>query len=147
MVHKVVLSCLLLALALPGWAKEITIDPIPQEVLLQYLAGKEVFELIDARSEQEYEAGHIYGALNVPHDADLSKVDALPSELDAPLVVYCKSGLRAVKLQERMEAQGYTNVRVLAPGQMMWSDSLPVFNCGAEAPKPQVLKTADSEMP
>lgn len=117
------------------------IDIIPQQTLLNYLAGKEKFTLIDARSAEEYEAGHIWGAVHVAHDADLAASEELPDDLAAPLVVYCKSGLRAQELQGRLLAAGYTNVRVLGPAQMLWADSLPVFNCGASAPDAPELVT------
>ena len=117
----------------PAHAGEETPPPIPQSALLAYLAGKGDFQLIDARSPAEYAAGHIYGAVNVPHDADLSRVVGLPGDTGAPLVVYCKSGKRAAVLRENLLAAGYTDVRVLGPAQILWSDALPVFNCGAPA--------------
>ena len=119
------------------------IDTIPQQTLLNYLGGKENFTLIDARSADEYAAGHIWGAVHVAHDADLAASE-LPDDLAAPLVVYCKSGMRAQELQGRLLAAGYTNVRVLGPAQMLWADSLPVFNCGASAPDAPELATVNS---
>lgn len=117
------------------------IDIIPQQTLLNYLSGKENFTLIDARSADEYAAGHVWGAVHVAHDADLAASDELPDDRAAPLVVYCKSGVRAQELQGRLLEAGYTNVRVLGPTQMLWADSLPVFNCGAGAPDAPELAT------
>lgn len=119
-------------------------DPIPQQSLLDYLAGKGTFTLLDARSAEEYEAGHIFGAHSVPHNSDLSANAALPADLESPLVVYCKSGKRAETLQQNLEAMGYTNVRVLYPQQMLWADELPVFNCGATVTTSNELTTVDS---
>ncbi len=104
-------------------------DPVPQPVLLQYLGGKGVFELIDARSAEEYASGHVWGAVNVPHDSDLKAMTALPEDLDRSVVLYCKTGKRANALKQRMLAMGYTDVKVLSPVQMMWAGELPVFNC------------------
>lgn len=119
------------------------IDTIPQQTLLNYLGGKENFTMIDARSADEYAAGHIWGAVHVAHDADLAASE-LPDDRAAPLVVYCKSGIRAQELQGRLLEAGYTNVRVLGPAQMLWADSLPVFNCGASAPDAPELATVNS---
>lgn len=146
MTGKLILYSLLILAPAFVKAEEIVIEPIPQSVLLQYLAGQEVFELIDARSAEEYAAGHVYGAVNVPHDAELSNSEVLPESLDTPLVVYCKSGLRAHKLSLRLAEMGYSDVRVLAPGQMMWADTLPVFNCGAEEPRAEILTTVDPKV-
>ena len=120
------------------------IDVIPQQTLLNYLGGKETFTLIDARSAAEYAAGHVWGAVHVAHDADLAADADLPADRAAPLVVYCKSGKRAQELQGRLQAAGYTNVRVLGPAQMLWADDLPVFNCGAAAPDAPELATVNA---
>jgi phage shock protein E len=74
--------------------------------------------LIDARSAEEFAAGHVYNAINVPHDSVDALADRLPATADAPIVTYGKSGKRARMLQERLFARRYTNVRVLGPAQM-----------------------------
>ena len=104
--------------------------PIEQSLLLSYLADTSTFMLIDARSRDEFAIGHILDAVNVPYDAVDRSSDVLPSDLAAPLVVYCQTGKRAAMLAEQLTARGYTNVRVLGPGQLFWSDTAPMFNCG-----------------
>lgn len=143
--HAILLCSGLVLQTGPALADEAkTYEPIAQKTLLNYLAGKEKFTLIDARSPAEYDAGHIWGATNVPANTDLDTAD-LPEALDSPLVVYCKSGVRAETLQTNLLAKGYTNVRVLGPAQMLWADDLPVFNCGASAPGATELITVDSQ--
>ena len=66
----VLTSCLLLPHAALA-QDQVTIETIPQTVLLDYLAEGEVFTLFDARTAEEYQAGHVYGAINLPHDTDL----------------------------------------------------------------------------
>lgn len=137
--------CSSLLWAMPGQADEsLNFEPIPQQTLLDYLGGKTNFTLLDARTAEEYAAGHIWGAQNVPADADLSAVDALPADAASPIVVYCKSGIRAEALQAALLASGYTNVRVLGPAQMLWAGELPVFNCGATEVSEPALVTANS---
>jgi len=143
----------LFALLLSGWLPVAVLqaddnpdfEPIPQQTLLDYLGGKTNFTLIDARTADEYEAVHIWGAGNVPPGSDLDRNEALPADKATPLVVYCKSGLRAEALQADLLAAGYDNVRVLAPAQMLWAGELPVFNCGAVAePAPALVTVATS---
>lgn len=124
---------------------EIVIDNIPKSELLAYLGGSNDFTLIDARSEAEYEAGHIYGAVHLPATSEVEHIQAVAGGLDEALVVYCKSGLRAVQLKNRLTELGYTDVTVLSPNQMIWADELPIFNCGAEEPAPFVLQTATQD--
>lgn len=112
-------------------ASEIAdIPTIETSVLLAYLAGRGPFTLLDARSAEEYAVGHVHNAVNVPHDAVDAFADALPEDRAAPLVTYCKTGKRAQMLAAELRERGYTNVRVLGPKQMFWSDAAPMFNCG-----------------
>lgn len=137
------LICCLLQAAAVNAQENLNFEPIPQQTLLDYLGGKTNFTLIDARTAEEYAAGHIWGAGNVPHDSDLANATALPADRSAPVVVYCKSGKRAESLQSSLLAAGYENVRVLGPAQMLWAGELPVFNCGAvETAAPALVTTA-----
>jgi len=115
------------------------IPPIETRELLDYLAGRAPFVLLDARSPEEYAVGHVYNAVNVPHDAVEDYLDALPEDRTTPLVTYCKTGKRASQLAARLRDLGYENVRVLGPKQMFWSDTAPMFNCGAPEPAESFL--------
>lgn len=151
MLKKPVLVMFLLCCVQPAVTanaqESLNFEPIPQQTLLDYLGGKTNFTLIDARTAEEYAAGHIWGAVHVPHDSDLASATALPADKTAPVVVYCKSGKRAEALQSSLLAAGYANVRVLGPAQMLWAGELPVFNCGAvetAAPALVTVATPDS---
>jgi rhodanese-related sulfurtransferase len=109
---------------------EKAIAAIEQTFLLKFLAGGDNFTLIDARSPDEYAAGHIARAINVPHDAAEAFAAALPTDLAATIVVYCKTGKRASALRDDLVERGYTDVRVLGPSQIFWTSTAPVFNCG-----------------
>ena len=106
---------------------------MPQSLLLKFLADNETFTLLDARSPKEFAASHINGAINLPHDSAGDELSSLPSDLNAPIVVYCKTGKRARRLQAALVERGYSNVRVLLPEQIVWFDNMAVFNCGTPA--------------
>lgn len=106
---------------------------VPQKLLLRFLADNETFTLVDARSSAEFKTSRINGAINVPHDSTDEVLSSLPSKLNAPIVVYCKTGKRATQLQTKLLERGFTNVRVLLPEQIVWFDGMAVFNCGAPA--------------
>ena len=132
-------AALLLAAALPaaaggGAGARAGTTEVSQRELLDYLAGKSELLVIDARSPAEYAAGHIHKAISLPVASAEAGADGMPPSLHQPLLLYCKTGRRAEKLRGKMLALGYTDVRVLAPAQMLWADELPVFNCGG-APK------------
>jgi len=118
---------------LPGGGGEARLPRSPlvdRKLLLDYLVDKTGFTLIDARSSGEYEVSRVDGAINIPHDAPLAGHAKLPADLGAPILVYCRTGMRAGELADSLLALGYTDVRVLPSRQLMFYDELVVFNCG-----------------
>lgn len=134
--RSLVAASLVLPLLTSQWAcaeNSPQSSPVPQKLLLRFLVDNETFTLVDARTASEFETSHINGAINVAHDSTEDVLSSLPSDLHAPIVIYCKTGKRARQLQERLLARGYTNVRVLLPEQIFWFDDMAVFNCGTPA--------------
>ena len=66
--------------------------------------------LIDVREKDEYEAGHLQGARNIPVSR-ISKATSAIQDKDMPLYVYCLSGSRSRKAVSELKKMGYTNVR------------------------------------
>ena len=65
---------------------------------------------IDVRSAEEFNAGHLQDAVNIPHDKIIEGVQALGSDKDAPINLYCRSGRRAEAALTELKNAGYTNV-------------------------------------
>ncbi len=61
--------------------------------------------LVDVRTPEEYAAGHVDGALNVPVDEVAARIAEIPRE--RPVVVYCHSGRRAARAAETLQQNGY----------------------------------------
>ena len=66
--------------------------------------------VLDVRTQEEYDQKHIDGAVLLPNEqiAD-TRPDALP-ELDAEILVYCRSGNRSRQAADNLVAMGYTAV-------------------------------------
>lgn len=64
--------------------------------------------LIDVRTEEEYNSGHIPTAIHIPHTEIVENVPA--GEKDDLIVVYCRTGARAGRALEALQEAGYTNV-------------------------------------
>ena len=77
--------------------------------------------LIDVRTPDEYAAGHIEGAINVPIDTLAQNLAKIPA--DKPVIVYCASGHRAGMALSSLRILGYANVRAFSPGWKGWSDA------------------------
>lgn len=73
------------------------------------LAARENTPLIDVRERDEYAAGHVPGAVNIPMSELGERLDELPSEA---FDVICHSGGRSGRVVEALEPRGYdaTNV-------------------------------------
>jgi rhodanese-related sulfurtransferase len=54
------------------------------------VTGKDKVRLIDVRSLEEYRAGHIPGAINIPAERITAEKGRLPKDKAAPLVFYCR---------------------------------------------------------
>ena len=104
--------------------------PIDSAHLLAYLADQTTFTLVDARSDAEFRASHVVGAINIPADGDNNHHELLPDGFDAPILVYCKTEKRAAMVAEALKRDGYLNVRVLPARQLNFYDDLIIFNCG-----------------
>ena len=63
--------------------------------------------LVDVREADEFRAGHIPGAVNVP----LSGIDAVSIPKNKQVFVYCLWGTRSSRAARKMKKMGYTKVR------------------------------------
>lgn len=75
--------------------------------------------LVDIRQPEEYEAGHIQDAINIPLRELGQNLNKLP-DLDANIVVYCKAGHRGALALTGLQLLGYTNTRNLYGGILAW---------------------------
>lgn len=66
--------------------------------------------IVDVRSPQEYEEGHMEDAILLPEYDIKKKASGLLSDKNKAIVVYCSSGTRSKKAQEELEKIGYKNV-------------------------------------
>ncbi len=83
--------------------------------------------IIDARSPQEYQEGHIPGAINVPHDQLPEYLDMLNAEVptDAKVVVYCRGPACdfSDELATELKILEYQDVSVFSGGWEQWTDA------------------------
>ncbi len=67
--------------------------------------------LIDVRTEEEYNEGHLPKAINIPYEI-ITEVVSKNSNIkkDTPIIVYCRSGARSAKAATSLKNAGYTAV-------------------------------------
>jgi rhodanese-related sulfurtransferase len=66
--------------------------------------------ILDVRTQEEFDAGHIAGAILVPNETIIDEQPELLPDLDAEILVYCRSGNRSGQAANKLLAMGYTNV-------------------------------------
>jgi molybdopterin/thiamine biosynthesis adenylyltransferase/rhodanese-related sulfurtransferase len=75
---------------------------------------------VDVRERDEWEEGHIPGAVHVPRGYLESRIEQLAPDHGLPIVVYCAGGSRSAFATKTMQELGYTNVVNLAGGYTDW---------------------------
>ncbi|MDO4427535.1 MAG: rhodanese-like domain-containing protein [Moraxella sp.] len=65
---------------------------------------------IDVRSSDEYNAGHLMGAINIVHTDIAGQIASVAPNKDEPIHLYCRSGRRAEVALQTLKEMGYTNV-------------------------------------
>jgi rhodanese-related sulfurtransferase len=79
-------------------------------------------QVIDVRSQGEFELGHIPGAVNVPVDTLQSA--AANWDRNATYVVYCATGARSAEAVQIMTGLGFKNIDHFAQGVQAWTGKL-----------------------
>lgn len=107
--------CLLLAMLLAftgcqGTAAENTYQQITQQEAKAMMDTQEVI-VLDVREQDEFDAGHIPGAVVLPvGDITQDAAAAVIPGLDSVVLVYCRSGNRSKKAAQALADLGYTSI-------------------------------------
>ena len=75
--------------------------------------------LIDVRTKNEYNAGKILDAINIPVDELRSRLDEIPK--DKKIYIYCLGGLRGYLAQRILMQNGYADTINLSGGYQLWN--------------------------
>lgn len=78
------------------------------------------FYLVDVREVEEYEEGHIPGAVLFPLAVLQEKMKGMRE--DRSLVLYCRTGIRSKEGCVRLQRAGFLNARTLRGGFEAWKE-------------------------
>jgi rhodanese-related sulfurtransferase len=98
--------------------------------------------LIDVRSEDEFEAGHISGSINVPGGQAVQRADDFVAVRNAQIVFISNESARAVMAAYWYRQMGFRNVLVLQGGLRAWSEGGETLVSGALQNEPLGLEAA-----
>ena len=80
----------------------------PEQAKARMDSGDTVI-VLDVRTQEEYDEGHIADALLIPNETIANDPPAQLADQDAEILIYCRSGNRSRKAAEKLIAMGYTN--------------------------------------
>ena len=112
---KKLMPILLSALMITGCAgtsnqQTNTYRSIAMDEAVNMMAQETGYIILDVRRPDEYAAGHIPNAINVPNESiGTSDIPELPDK-DQLIMVYCRSGRRSKEASEKLVKLGYANI-------------------------------------
>ena len=88
----------------------------------QALLGKRV--ILDVREYDEFAAGHLPGAINIPRGVLEFKIGMVPEAANrqSPLLIYCRTSGRAALSAVQLQRIGYTDVISMTGGFDQWNN-------------------------
>ena len=84
---------------------------ITAEEAKEIMDSQEGYVILDVREQDEYDAGHIPGAILIPYTQIEDKADEMLPDKDQQILVYCRSGRRSKIAAEALVELGYTNIK------------------------------------
>ena len=111
----IIFLLLMLALSACGQAKEndqgAVYMNITAEEAKQIMDTEKGYIILDVRTQEEYDEGHIPGAIVIPHEEITERAEDVLTDKDQLILVYCRSGRRSKIAAEALAELGYTNIK------------------------------------
>ena len=109
----IILTMLLLTACGQNKAKnqEAVYVNITAEEAKKIMDNEEGYVILDTRTQEEFDEGHIPGAILIPYDAITEKAETMLTDKNQLILVYCRSGRRSKLASEDLVKLGYTNIK------------------------------------
>ncbi|MDO4805367.1 MAG: rhodanese-like domain-containing protein [Lachnospiraceae bacterium] len=83
---------------------------ITQDEAKEMMAKEDDHVIVDVRRQDEFDAGHIPGAILIPNESIGTEQPKELPDLDQIILIYCRSGNRSKQASEKLADMGYTNI-------------------------------------
>ena len=104
-------------------AAEPATPRIDQASLLKRIENKDsTMVILDVRTPEEYAAGHVPGAINIPYTHLPVRISEVADAADKDIVVYCAIGVRAELGAERLRENGFSRLLHLDGDMKAWEE-------------------------
>lgn len=84
---------------------------ITAEEAKQIMDSETGYIILDVRTQEEYDQGHIPGAIVISHEEIAEKAEEVLTDKDQLILVYCRSGRRSKLAAQILAELGYTNIK------------------------------------
>lgn len=106
-----------------GGENNATYKQITMSEAVEMMESESNYIILDVRRPDEFAAGHIPNAVNIPNESiGADEIDELPDK-DRLILVYCRSGNRSKQASEKLVRLGYTNI-VECGGILDWKGEI-----------------------
>ena len=92
-------------------AQEAVYVNITAQEAKEIMDTQEGYIILDVRTQDEYDQGHIPGAILIPDTEIKARAEEVLTDKDQLILVYCRSGRRSKLASEILVELGYTNIR------------------------------------
>lgn len=110
-VYGVVLGLLVAGMvSAPEKSASVNYKKLSAQEAKEIIDSRDGVTVLDVRTEEEYLSGHIPDAVLLPNESISDKRPELLPDLDAEILVYCRSGRRSALAAQKLSELGYTNI-------------------------------------
>lgn len=117
----ILLAVLISVITLSCKGKESVITIVTTEEVQTIMQSEDV-QLIDVRTLEEYQEGHILNAQNIDYNSPNFEVNITKLNKSKPVLLYCKSGNRSGKSSQIFLEAGFKIIYDLEGGITEWID-------------------------
>ena len=87
-----------------------TYQQITQEKAKEMMQAEDGHIIVDVRRQDEYDSGHIPGAILIPNESIGTEQPKELPDLDQVILIYCRSGRHSKEASQKLADMGYTNI-------------------------------------
>ena len=106
----ILLFILMFVVGLGGCMNSIDYKSITQEEAKEIMDTTDGYIIIDVRTIEEFNTGHIPNAINIPNEVISEQAESILLNKEQVILVYCRSGRRSKEAANKLVELGYSNI-------------------------------------
>jgi len=132
-VVSLIIFALVFIVSFPAAGKDMTGKELVEEAKVtiksisitdaKAMLGKSGAVFLDVREPEEFKAGHIPGAINIPRGLLEFQIEQQAPDKNQTIVVYCRSGNRSALAAATLMKMGYKSILNMDGGWKAWQDA------------------------